>query len=475
MLPSSLLAPERILRMRWRLTESLLTGLVLRLAVILVLVLGGVVWLVEHTLDEAGDRAQDELLRRQSAEMVAALNYRGGRLRVALPPDLADAYMNREDGYVYLVHDGNGNILAQSDPTASLWVAPALSYRPQSAMLLNTRDRDGNSQALYMLVQPVRGAKRTLYVIVGQYRTIDDVLLDSAKASLMRDMVLLLGPLFFLALLGVVGLLQEGLGPLRALSREVAAVGGKLQGGSYARISTDNVPREIRPVVDAFNTVLAELGRSLAGQQALTADTAHQLKTPLAVLRARLEQMDDFKGRDAIERDVQRMDRLVRQLLHYAVLSQHPASLRPTDLTATVRDVVSAMFPLARQAKVELTFDAPDDAVMVHGDALQIGEAVQNLIDNAIRHSPASARVDVVLDEDGTLEVKDRGPGIPLGEQALVFTRFWQGPDGESAHGGAGLGLAVVAEIMRQHGGHAKVEGRDAGGSVFSLSFRVAS
>lgn len=469
----SSLTPERILRMRWRLTESLLTGLVIRLGIILLLVLGGVVWLVEHTLDEAGDRAQDELLRRQSAEMVAALNYRGGKLRVALPAEMADAYMNREDGYVYLVHDGNGNILAQSDPTASLWVAPALAYRPQSALLLDTRTRDGASQALYMLVQPVRGAKRTLYVIVGQYRTIDDVLLDSAKASLMRDMVLLLGPLFFLALLGVVGLLQEGLGPLRALSREVADVGGKLQGGGYARISTDNVPREIRPVVEAFNTVLAELGRSLAAQQALTADTAHQLKTPLAVLRARLEQMDDFKGRPEIERDVQRMDRLVRQLLHYAVLSQHPATLRPTDLTATVRDVVSAMFPLARQAKVELTFDAPDDAVMVHGDVLQIGEAVQNLIDNAIRHSPPGARVDVVLDEDGTLEVKDRGPGIPLGEQALVFTRFWQGPDGESAHGGAGLGLAVVAEIMRQHGGHAKAESRDAGGSVFSLSFRT--
>lgn len=457
---------------RWRITDSLLVGLLLRLVVVLALVLGGVVWLVNRTLDQAGDRAQDELLRRQAAELVASLSYRNNRVKVNLSPGTQDSYEVREDGYLYVVHDGQGHVLAQSDPMAPLWAGPAMAYRPQEAMTLNTRDRDGDVQALYMLIQPVAGMKRTIYVVVGQYRTIDDVLLDSAKAALMRDMVLVLGPLFFLALLGGMGLLQQGLTPLRSLSREVALLGAKIRGGGDERLSLDGVPTEVRPLVAAFNEVVGELSKTLAAQQALTADTAHQLKTPLAVLQARLEQMDNFKGKKEVERDVRRMDRMVRQLLHYAVLSQHPAELKAEDLVPVVRDVVGALVPLALRDGVELVFEAPEEPVMVMMDALQVTEAVQNLVDNAIRHSPKGKSVNVEVREDGHVLVKDRGPGIPAAEQALVFTRFWQGPDGESKHGGAGLGLAVVAEILRQHGGSCRVETRDGGGAAFVLGFR---
>ncbi|MBI1308325.1 MAG: hypothetical protein GC129_00505 [Proteobacteria bacterium] len=464
----------KLVTRRWRLTDSLLVGLLLRLTVVLLLVLAGVVWMVGRTLDQAGDRAQDELLRRQAAELMANMTVgKNDRVKLDLPPSVADSYTLREDGYVYVVHDGHGNILAQSDQMAPLWVSPALAYTPEGTLTMNTRDRDGDVQALYLLVQPVHGVKRTLYVVVGQYRTIDDVLLDSAKSALMRDMVLLLGPLFLLAMVGGVGLLQQGLMPLRALSREVAQMGGRMKSGEDVRLSMDNVPSEVRPLVFAFNDVVGEMGKLLAAQKALTADTAHQLKTPLAVLQARLEQLGNFKGKAEVERDVRRMDRMVRQLLHYAVLSQHPAALREADLVPVVRDVVMGLVPLARQNGIDLGFDAPGKAVVVEMDAIQVGEAVQNLIDNAIRHSPKKKSVDVEVTKDGCVRVADRGPGIAANEQALVFTRFWQGPDGESQHGGAGLGLAVVAEIMRQHGGTARVESREGGGSVFELGFRV--
>lgn len=459
---------------RWRITDSLLIGLLLRLVVVLALVLGGVVWLVNRTLDQAGDRAQDELLRRQAAELVASLSYRNNRVKVNLPPSSQDSYEVREDGYLYVVHDGSGHVLAQSDPMAPLWAGPAMAYKPQEAITINTRDRDGDVQALYMLIEPVAGLKHPIYVVVGQYRTIDDVLLDSAKVALMRDMVLLLAPLFFLAMLGGMGLLQQGLAPLRTLSREVALLGAKIRAGSDERLPVDNVPSEVRPLVAAFNEVVGELSKTLAAQQALTADTAHQLKTPLAVMQARLEQMGNFKGKADVEKDVRRMDRMVRQLLHYAVLSQHPAELVPTDLTLVVRDVVMALVPLGRRAGVDLVFDAPEKPVMVLMDALQVTEAVQNLVDNAIRHSPKGKTVDVEVWADGHVLVKDRGPGIPASEQALVFTRFWQGPDGESKHGGAGLGLAVVAEIVRQHGGTCRAETREGGGAAFVLGFRTA-
>lgn len=469
--------------MRRTMGDSLLSGLVLRLALVLAVVMGVVFWQIERTLDRTGDMAQDELLRRQAAEIVNSLSVEStkkgsvGKLRVNLSPQSAAAYIERGEGYVYYVQDNDGRMLAQSDPMASVWVQPALSARPSVPTMLDTQARDGESSALYILVQPVMIPGGPLYVVVGQYRTIDDVLLQSAKSGLMPGLLLVLGPLFIGALLAAVALVQQGLSPLRQLAKTMGEVGKQVRMGHEGKVATENVPREVRPVVGAFNDVLADFEKSLSAQQALTADTAHQLKTPLAVMQARLEQLDNFKGKAELERDVQRMNRLVRQLLHYAVLSQHPATLTKEDLTAEVRDVVSGMVPLARQAGIDLRFSAPEEPVMVQMDALQVAEAVGNLVDNAIRHSPKDKKsgiVEVDVSPDGKVQVRDRGPGIPAAEQAMVFTRFWQGPtnqSGESAHGGAGLGLAVVAEIMRQHSGSANVASRDGGGSVFSLEF----
>ncbi|RYG59209.1 MAG: HAMP domain-containing histidine kinase [Alphaproteobacteria bacterium] len=473
--------------MRLTVGDSLLSGLVVRLTLVLAVVMGVVFWQIESTLGRTGDMAQDELLRRQAAEIVNSLKVdtnRNGTVRriiVNLSPQSAAAYIERGQGYVYFIQDNEGRMLAQSDPMASVWVQPALSARPTVPTMLNTEARDGESSALYLLVQPVTMPSGPLYVIVGQYRTIDDMLLQSAKGGLMPGLLLVLLPLFVGALLAALGLVRGGLSPLRQVAKTMGQVGRQVRMGHEGKVSMEGVPREVRPVVVAFNEVLDDFAKSMAAQQALTADTAHQLKTPLAVMQARLEQLEDFKGRKELERDVLRMNRLVRQLLHYAVLSQHPATLASHDLVDEVRDVVGGMVPLARQAGVDLRFAAPDGAVFVQMDPLQLAEAVGNIVDNAIRHSPKDggkndkkAIVEVEVTEDGHVHVRDRGPGVPVAEQAMVFTRFWQGPtnqSGESAHGGAGLGLAVVAEIMRQHNGSASVAARDGGGSVFTLEF----
>lgn len=462
------------------LTDSLLGGLALRLMLVLGLVMGVVFWQIDNTLSRTGDMAQDELLRRQAAEIISNMSVVGGKksgkLQVNLPPETSAAYANRDDGNVYYIQDNQGRMLAQSDPMASVWVQPALPLRPVEPVVIDTQSRDGTSSALYLLVQPVSIPGGPLYVIVGQYRTIDDMLLQSAKKALMPSFLMVLIPLFGGALVGMVALMRQGLQPLHTLARTMAETGHRVQQGHEGRVPGEHLPGEVRPVVHAFNEVLDEFRKNLAAQKALTADTAHQLKTPLAVMQARLEQLRDFEGKDALTQDVYRMNRLVRQLLHYAVLAQHPATPTAGDLVPTVRDVVMSLVPLARKDKVDLRFSAPEKPVKIWQDALQVTEAVSNLIDNAIRHSPEKGIVEVEVSDKGVVDVRDRGPGIPGAEQALVFTRFWQGADvpGENTHGGAGLGLAVVAEIMRQHGGHAHMENRPGGGASFQLHFRKA-
>lgn len=463
-----------------QLTDSLLGGLILRLMLVLALVMGIVVWQMDSTLNRTGDMAQDELLRRQAAEIINSLTIEGGkrngRLKVNLSADVASTYTDRSEGNVYYIQDSQGRMLAQSDPMASVWVQPALALRPETPVVIDTQARDGESSALYLLVQPMVIPGGPLYIIVGQYRTIDDLLLQSAKKALMPNLMIVLTLLFATALLGMMALVRQGLRPLHVLSHTMATMGRRVQQGKEGRVETHSLPAEVRPVATAFNEVLDEFRKSLAAQKALTADTAHQLKTPLAVMQARLEQLDAFEGKQALTADVQRMNRLVRQLLHYAVLAQTPAALGKHDLTQVVRDVVMSMVPLARQNKVDVQFNAPETPVPVMMDTLQVTEAVSNLIDNAIRHTAPKTTVDIDVTLQGTVCVKDRGPGISATEQALVFTRFWQGPDTpvDGGHGGAGLGLAIVAEIMRQHGGQAHMENRPGGGAVFSLQFRNA-
>ncbi len=454
---------------------SLLGRQLFRIGLILLVFGVGLVAMTGWLLNQAGDRIQDEFLRRQAAELVNGMqDIPGGPLQMRLPNETLNAYAQRRDGYTFMVENADGLITLESAPMARAYLAPAMGMMAQKPTLLNTMSRDGSAEAMYILTMPVHTPRGVYYLTVGQNRTIDDALLATATTETFNRLVLWSAPFLLLALMVVWSVLQGSLAPLYRLSGKVRAL--DVLGGET--LALENVPRELRPLVESFNLLLNQLTRTLEAQKGLTADTAHQLKTPLAVLQARLEQIDPFKGKELLLKDVQRMSRLVRQLLHYAVLSQQTANLHPTDLNATVRTVVASLVPLARKADISLAYDGPEAPLVVQLDGGLLTEAISNLIDNAIRHSPAKGTVDIALTPRGEyldIDVKDRGPGIPPTEQALVFTRFWQGPDvpHEGHHGGAGLGLALVAEVMRQHNGQASVQSREGGGSVFRLTLKA--
>ncbi|MCP5405372.1 MAG: HAMP domain-containing histidine kinase [Pseudomonadaceae bacterium] len=449
--------------------HSLLLRLVIRLGLVLALVCAGLVWLFNNTLDEVGDRAQDEMLRRQAAELLSYLQIdRDREASFTVPRDVARVYRDRDSGYVFVLHDGQGNIVARSHPLAVAMLRPGLVAVPQSTYL-DTRDTDGKAAGIYMLVRPVPTPRGMRYLTVGQARTIDDVLMEAAGRDATRHLLMWLVPAFGLVLVTVGMSVSESLRPLRRLSAEVKAVGPH---NPERQLTAAQVPSEVQPLVEAVNGLLAQLSQALAAQQQLSADTAHQLKTPLAIMQARLESLKSFNGRDDLLADVRRMNRLVTQMLQYAQLMQTDIDLEPVNLTELAREVMARMIPLGHGRKVKLAFEAPELPVMVKAAPLLAAEAIQNLIDNAIQHSPAGKAVEVAIGLDGTVEIADKGPGVPATERDRIFSRFWQGEGRNEKYGsGSGLGLAIVAEIMRQHGGKVKVAERKGGGSVFTLSF----
>lgn len=446
---------------------GLLQSLLWRMGVAIALLCAAMFWLFNHTVEQVGDRAQDEMLRRQVAELLTYLNIRPrSEVTLNLPTDVKETYDREEEGYLYVLHDGKGKILQSSTPVASILMAKGLSEVLEPTFLHTTlagSDPDG----LYMLERPIQTALGVRYLTVGQNRTIDDVLLTIASHEATSQMLTWAVPAFVLMLLVVGFTTNSALAPLRRLSAAVQALGSRNPGQKLAAVV---VPHEVRPLVEALNNLLGDLERAMMTQRQLTSDAAHQLKTPLAVLQARIELARKIPERDSLLAEVRRMTRLVNQMLHYAQLLSAEPHLEEVDLSNLCRDVVARLAPLGRANGVSLAVDAPARPVMCNIDPLLAAEAIQNLVDNAMGFSPKGKRVDIVVKSKGTVQVLDRGPGVPPEERALIFSRFWQG---EGREGGSGLGLAIVAEIVRQHGGDIWVAQRDGGGSEFGVSFQT--
>ena len=171
--------------------------------------------------------------------------------------------------------------------------------------------------------------------------------------------------------------------------------------------------------------------------------------------------------------DVARMNRLVEQLLHVARLDSLVMDTdMDTDLRAVALQVVESMAPLAiaRGQEIELTGAAT--AVTVKGNAHAIEDSLRNLVENAMIHGHSAAPIEVRVDGDGSISVCDRGAGIAAGDRAHIFDRFWHRQS--AAGSGAGLGLAIVEEIMKLHGATASHQENPGGGSCFVLRFPKA-
>jgi signal transduction histidine kinase len=278
--------------------------------------------------------------------------------------------------------------------------------------------------------------------------------------------------LLFAAAILVVGVwsIRRGLRPLRAVSERAATITAKTTG---VRLADARLPSELSPFVAAFDQALDRLERGLISQREFTANAAHQLRTPLAILTAQLDELPGSAPIALLRSDVARMNRLIDQLLRVARLDSIPLAVSATiDLKAVAADAVRSLAPWAIGRKRTVGFDAPSHPVWVHGNADAIEDALRNLIENAVSHAPQDTEVTVSVSPDGAVEVADRGPGVAAEDRERIFERFWRARAGARGEG-AGLGLAIVAQIAAAHGGTITVDDAPGGGAVFALRLKV--
>jgi signal transduction histidine kinase len=258
--------------------------------------------------------------------------------------------------------------------------------------------------------------------------------------------------LFSLVMLFVFGgcaylTLRFTLKPLRDISESAAVISPQ---SLHTRLQTDAVPKEITPLVHSFNRTLERLENGYRIQQEFLATAAHELKTPLALIRAQVELADPSPNRDVILQDVEHMTRQVQQLLHLAEVSEaQNYQLTMVDVVGVADQAAVYLQRMARAADVELDLYSESAAVRWPADRGAMFTLLKNLLENAIQHAPRGTRVTIQVNSL-IISVRDCGLGVEPDQLPSIFVRFWRGPHRRDK--GAGLGLAICQEIARAHG-----------------------
>ncbi len=271
--------------------------------------------------------------------------------------------------------------------------------------------------------------------------------------------------LLMLPLLGLVVwlVISRSLDPVERVRAQLA----DRSPGDLAPVPAGDLPSELRPMVQEFNALLGRVRRAFEDQQHFVADAAHELRTPLAALKLQLQALQQGNamsstagepGLRRLEQGIERASHLIEQLLSLARQEGAAAqrALEPVALDALCRQAVADASELGSLRGVDVGLQ-DCDAAWVLGQPEGLRVLLRNLLDNAIKYSPAGGQVDLSLhatpgEGQVLLLVEDSGPGIPAGERQRVFDRFYRSSASASQAPGSGLGLAIVKAIAERHG-----------------------
>lgn len=408
------------------------------------------------------DTLRDRDLAAQAGDIVAHTTFAAdGTPRVDLPESLAAAYSRPDRQYVYLILDAEGGVLASphelEEPLAPV---PASGRDPYFS-----RAEVTGRGTYYGITVPFPDTSPPLYVQVAQGSVHPDVLADSVVAEFLEQ------SWAFLLVLGLgisavtVWTVRQSLAPVRRLSFMARNIG---PASLDRRLPEDNLPSEITPLVHAVNTSLQRIESGYRREREFTANAAHELRTPLAVLKANIETLSSLEEVPQLIDELADIERLVTQLLRLAQVDN--LVLRPgeeADLHAVALAVAQQLAPAALSEGKSIELTGEEGKVLVRGHADFLALALRNLVENALAHTPRGTSVEIRVGADASLAVIDSGPGVSAADAARIFERFVRIKPG--AYKGAGLGLSIAQRVAAIHGGGIEVAREPGRGAVFTL------
>jgi two-component system, OmpR family, sensor histidine kinase QseC len=422
--------------------------------------MAGVIWF--GSSQDAGVTTQGQL--RQAADLIhRSLRFNSAGIpRVSLPSDFSRVFDDFAADVKYRILDRSGGVILSSEANA---VALAPPGRPFDSAL-RSYTLTSNGEPLFVITEPMVHDSRTYYIQVAISKRFGAFIRSLTARIRVSNMFRFTLASMVLVTVAVYFTLRKVLKPLRDASAAAACIDAH---NLSKRLPMRNLPIEFHPLVDAFNLTLDRLEKGYIVQRAFLAGAAHELKTPLALIRAQIE-MDGTADRDVLLHDLDLMARQVNQLLHLAEASETQNYMfESVDVAAVAEDVADHLRRLAERREVYVDIRCTPGIPVLQADRGASFMLLKNLLENAIQHSPISGTVAVTVDTDHVC-IRDEGPGIAADELPKLFKRFWRGPMRRNE--GAGLGLSICAEIAAAHKWDltARSTGR---GAEFILCFRV--
>jgi two-component system sensor histidine kinase TctE len=443
---------------------SLLRALVVRLTIVVVLAVAGIYPILYFEFRDGLWGLDGQSIAIQVQDLRKSIVPGTTPPHLELPHALQEFYANPDTLNGYQVLSADGALLEAGGFSAPDLPLPVARGGEQPIMQMEPDGLSGNSiMAAAIHIDDGHGSYWLRVV-----RNLKDT--ESLVAQLMLGALAELDWPIALLLVAVVGVVVvtvlSSLRSLRAVSHQASTLSlNRLD----ERLHAKNLPRELVPLVQAVNASLDRLEADYRVQREFTANAAHQLRTPLATLRARLESRFSAQVMGDVTLEIEQLGRLVEQLLCLARLdSQEQFQFAAFDAYAVALDVARELAPVALESEHYVTAATSDASVPARGNATLTRLVFRNLIENAIQYTPAGTAITLSADSR-TVIIADDGPGIPAQAAASLFERFRRGPNASGP--GAGLGLAIAKCIMERQGGHLSLDANTARGARFVMEF----
>ncbi|MFN3668982.1 MAG: sensor histidine kinase [Brevundimonas sp.] len=439
---------------------------------VVTLVAAGMVLKMEFTggqfaIEERGlsSQVQDWAARVRREADGSVVFDRPGETTDDLDPPYTGLLSGARPVYGYAIVDADGRVLDRSAAKA-----PAGRPGPRTAtpVLSSGPALDGSGP---LLIGEVYVPEAGAWLRVARSRSDVEALAATFFAQFLEEMGWAAVILLLAIVVTAVAVVRVSLIGLR----RVAVQAGKItfENLGQERLDGASAPAEVQPLIAAVNTALDGIQAGASAQRDFSIHAAHELRTPLADLRLRLEDLPSGADRTAAMRDVDAMARLFEQLLHIARLDGGAAfDLQPLDLAETVAEVLREAAPRMVAEGRPVEAEGLETPVAVLGNPTLIALVLRNLLENVRKHTPTGTQATVRVAEDGTVVFQDTGPGLPPSYHGASFARFVRGND--DVRSGSGLGLSICETAMRRMGGSFRLDPTIAG-SLFVMTFQTVT
>jgi two-component system sensor histidine kinase TctE len=414
--------------------------------------------LIQGVANSIADDPYDKALAENALAIAGLVSIRDGRVRADISTQARSLLQRDELDIVYFQVLGFRNELVAGE-VAIRWVDPPLRIDFGKPYFRDDEIHNESVRIAYLYLKP-QPDKESILVQVAETRNKRNAL----SSRIISGVTLPQFAVIPLAVLLVWFGLSRGIAPLNRLGR---AIRRRLP-TDLSPIPTAGVPEEVKPVIHAFNDMMARLEQNLQAQQRFIGDAAHQMRTPLTGLKMQTElaltETDPENMRILLRQIAESTDRAARLINQLLALARAEASHEKThaienvDIEAVAREATQEWLPAAMAKNIDLGFEGTGWPLQVSGNPLLLRELVVNLIDNAVKYTQVGGRITVRTRaaEFAVLEVEDDGPGIPENERDLIFERFYRVLGNEAP--GSGLGLAIVREIAELHRGSVQLK-----------------